>query len=91
MNAITTENWNHCGLKTSKLRVFIGMGAVPGPKSPDLIYCVTVSDGDFQEIHQTDFDTMDRALAFINTRYEKWDFYDLRQGEGGGCGSCSAH
>ena len=91
MGSITFENWNHCGLKTLKLRAFIGMGAVPGSSSPGLIYCVTLSDPDFKEIDQTDFGTLEQALTFINDRYGEWDFYDLRKSEGGGCGSCSAH
>ena len=89
---ITPENWNYCGLRTRQLRAFVAMGAVPGGDSapPDVIYCVTVSDEDFQEIHQRDFDTLEKALSFINVRYGEWEFYDLQEG-GGGCGSCSAH
>ena len=90
MDCITPRNWSYCGLRTRQLRAFVGMGAVPGQDSPDIIYCVTVGNEDFQEIHQRDFDTLEQALAFINARYGEWEFYDLRQSEGG-CGSCSAH
>ena len=91
MGPITLQNWNHCGLQTKHLRAFVGIGAVPGQESPSLIYCVTLGDNDFSEIQQWDFNTLEQALEFINGRYGEWDFYDLGQGEGGGCGSCSAH
>ena len=93
MDGITLENWGHCGLKSRQLRAFVGMGAIPRGESADsaLVYCVTVGDEDFQEIHQKDFDTLEGAVAFINARYGDWEFYDLGEKSDGGCGSCSAH
>lgn len=88
---LTHENWTYCHYKSSQLKAFISLG---GELSEDvqLLYMVTLTDHDHNELYQSTHKALDNALADINSRYQSWDFVDAEAGPSGeGCTSCEAH
>lgn len=89
---ITEENWPYSRLKNELFQAFISFGAKPEGDDICLVYSVTVTDPDFQEVLQKNFTDLDPALEFINKTYGHWT-YQLAQekASGDGCSSCAAH
>lgn len=90
MEAISLENWAHCGYSSEKLRAVISLTAVP-EDCDKVLYSVTLTDLDDVEICQWDFPRLEGAVDFINEKYGGWDFYDTGAKSGSGCDTCHAH
>ena len=94
---VNQDNWSYCGYQSSQYQALITLGAHPSThpdqEEPQLIYFLTLLDGDFQAIFQQEFPTLEESLKALNQRYGHWAF-SHRQGEGQGgqgCSSCQAH
>jgi hypothetical protein len=91
---IDSDNWTSSYYQTDKLRSFVCLSAAPAHESePQLIYSLTVTDHEHKEIMQSDYNSLDDALAQLNNRYGAWELIipGVKSSSDGGCGSCSAH
>lgn len=90
---ITQENWTSCFYKSLQLKAFISLGAdIPQAEGqdPPLLYFVTLTNHDHEELFQREFNHLSKALEDINHRYGHWEFIDA-ENKGEGCSSCEAH
>lgn len=85
---ISAQNWSHSYFEKSALKAQIGLVATPD--CPEL-FSVSLVDENFQEYECHDFNQLDLAINYINSRYHDWEFKDLSQKSDSGCDSCSAH
>ncbi len=90
---INSSNWPYCQYQNGDLRAFVSLGGRPGADGQALvIYFVTTSDKEQQEVYQTEHSHIDEALAALHKRYGHWNVTDMRvPHKEGGCGTCSAH
>jgi hypothetical protein len=90
---INADNWTYTHYKAADMKAFISFGAPADLVDDSFIYMTTILDNENNEIFQKDFNQIDEACHFINSRYsEIWDFVDARATKKeGGCDSCAAH
>lgn len=71
----------------------ISFGASPDILDDSFIYYVTVLDDDNNEVFQTEFDSIEKACEYINSRYNTlWSLDNaLKPKKEGGCSTCIAH
>ncbi len=93
---IHQANWPYANFQQNGKKAFLSLVAEPNGsgEAVNVSYGLTVTEGDYLELFQEDFTSLDCALEEINQRYGDWRFYegDKAQGlSGDGCESCSAH
>ena len=89
---ITEENWSICQYKSQKLQAFISLCASPSHTENKEFYSVTLTDLEFHEVFQNDFEQLEKAIQFINEKYGHWEFNNLQKsGSDSGCSTCQAH
>ena len=86
-------NWTSHHLASKQIKAFIGLGANPSEISePEILYIVTLTNHDNEELLTKDFSDLDSALDHLNSSYGHWDLSEtLEASEGDGCSTCSAH
>lgn len=90
---IDTENWTYRRYKGPDSFAFISMGAEPREnQEPEILYFVTLTNFDYEEIFQRPFRSLDLALSYLNKTYSKWSLVEAGgKTDGDGCSSCAAH
>ncbi len=90
---INTSNWAYCQYKNGDLNAFVSLGGKPDAAGQALlVYYVTTSDKEQQELYQAEHGDLQSALKDLHKRYGHWKLVDMRLAhKEGGCGTCSAH
>lgn len=90
---VTEQNWGTSRYLNEKFQVFISLAGIPAPTGePQLRYCLTLADLDFNEIMQKSFPELGQALEALNTTYGGWQLSQVETPKtGDGCSSCAAH
>lgn len=94
MHKITSDNWTFVHFSLNSNKAFVTIGGNLNDKSQDfeLIYFVTVTNSDFEEIFQKTFATLEQAILFANANYSHWEYNDaLNSNNSSECTSCVAH
>jgi hypothetical protein len=89
----TLKNWNYSFFNSENFKALISVAAIPAQNdNVSYLYCPTVIDEDNNEIFQTEFESLLKAIDFINSKYGHWAFVDPTvNSSDDGCGSCNAH
>lgn len=89
-NPLNLSNWNYSYFNSEFFKAMISFVAEENDQEIRYIYSPTVLDKNEVEIFQTDFNSLDKAIEFMNDRYGHWSFIDpLAKTDG--CSTCQAH
>lgn len=86
------SNWNYAFYATEKQKALIslvGVSVDAETNEVSYLYCPTVLNDENHELFQTEFESLDKAIKFMNSTYSHWDF--MEKPSSSGCGSCEAH
>lgn len=91
---IHQDNWTTARFQGPETLAFIALGAKPSKSGEaELVWSLTVTDLEYQEIFQQSYSSLELALEQINKKYSHWTLTDagLKIRDGDGCSSCHAH
>ena len=88
---IDENNWNYAGYKNGKFQAVINLVGQPAANDIEIRYSLTLIDDQNREYFQNDFDSLEVAMAELNSRYSHWEFFQKEEKDEGGCSSCQAH
>lgn len=91
---INSENWTYTSYTDEDLEAFISFGCDPDILSDKFLYFATIIDSEQNEVFQKEFNSLDAACDYLNSKYSSfWDFNNkLNPNKGkSGCSTCIAH
>ena len=88
---INESNWTFCHYLNGENKAFVSIGAEPAINNDvSVVYMVTLTDADHQEIFQSSHPGLLDAVAEINRKYGHWPFQNGLNQKSEGCTDCAA-